>query len=164
VALFRRPRLFQPAGAKGFEVRLAPEARDWVVGLADELDALLVADTPDTRRLFPTAYPNDPELDAGYQILAHEQLIDDRREAIQVMRVSAARDHLRADELAAWMRIINDIRLVLGTRLDVTEDDIEQLDPASPDFEPQLIYRQLGYLLSEIVDAMTTALPPPTSR
>ena len=40
MALFRRPRLFEPAGSKGFQVRLAPEARDWVVGLADELDEI----------------------------------------------------------------------------------------------------------------------------
>jgi hypothetical protein len=163
MALFRRHRLFEPAGRKGFAVRLTPEARDWVVGLADELDALLTADTEDTRRLFPTAYPEDPELDAGYQILAREQLIDDRREAIGIMRSSVARDHLAPDELAAWMRIVNDIRLVLGTRLDVSEDD-DEIDVDSPDLEARLIYHELGMLLSEIVDAMTTVLPPPSAE
>jgi len=158
MALFRRPRLFEPAGSKGFQVRLAPEARDWVVGLADELEALLVADTDDTRRLFPTAYPDDPEREAGYQILSREELIDDRREAIALMRTTVTRSHMSVDELGAWMRIVNDLRLVLGTRLDVSEDD-EDLDVDSPDLESQLIYRELGYLLSEIVDAMTTTLP-----
>jgi hypothetical protein len=159
--LFRRPRLFEPAGKRGFQVRLAPEARDWVVSLADELDALLVADTEDTRRLFPTAYPNDPELDAGYQILAREQLIDDRRAAIGTMRASVTKDHLSPDELTSWMRIVNDIRLVLGTRLDMSEDD-DEINFDAPDLEARLIYHELGILLSEIVDAMTTVLPPPT--
>jgi hypothetical protein len=161
--LFRRPRLFEPAGDKGFRVRLAPEARDWVVGLADELDALLTADTDDTKRLFPTAYPNDPELDAGYQILAREQLIDDRREAIALMRSTVSKDHLSSEEMMAWMRIVNDLRLVLGTRLDVSEDD-DNLDFDSPDIEAQLIYHELGMLLSEIVDAVTGTLPPPTAE
>jgi hypothetical protein len=158
--LFRRPRLFEPSGNRGFRVRLAPDARDWVVGLADELEALLMADTADTRRLFPTAYPDDPELDAGYQILARQQLIDNRREAITVMRSSAQKDYLSTDELGAWMRIVNDLRLVLGPRLDVSEDD---MDFDSPDAEAQLIYHELGVLLAEIVDAITTALPPPGS-
>ncbi|MEZ5407544.1 MAG: DUF2017 family protein [Acidimicrobiales bacterium] len=158
MALFRRPRLFEPAGSKGFQVRLAPEARDWVVGLADELEALLVADTEDTRRLFPTAYPDDPDRDAGYQILAREQLIDDRRDAIALMRTTVAKSHMTVDELGAWMRIVNDLRLVLGTRLDVSEED-DEIDVDGPDLESQLIYRELGYLLSEIVDAMTTTLP-----
>ncbi len=161
MALFRRHRLFEPAGNKGFRVRLAPEAREWVVGLADELDQILTDDTPDTRRLFPTAYPQDPELDAGYQILAREQLIDDRRQAIAAMRASVHADHLSHDELTAWMRIVNDLRLVLGTRLDVSEDD-ESLDFDSPDIQAQLVYHELGMLLAEIVDALTGVLPPPT--
>jgi hypothetical protein len=163
LALFRRPRLFEPAGKRGFEVRLAPEARDWVVSLADELDALLGADSDDTRRLFPTAYPDDPELDAGYQVLAREQLIDDRRAAIGAMRASVTKDYLSPDELGSWMRIVNDLRLVLGTRLDVSEDD-DEVNFDAPDLEAKLIYHELGVLLSEIVDAMSTALPPPSAQ
>jgi hypothetical protein len=161
--LFRRPRLFEPSGDRGFRVRLAPDARDWVVGLADELEALLMADTADTKRLFPTAYPHDPELDAGYQILARQQLIDNRREAITVMRASVEKDYLSTDELGAWMRIVNDLRLVLGTRLDVSEDDLD-IDFDSPDAEAQLIYHELGVLLAEIVDAISTVLPPPAAE
>lgn len=161
MALFRRRRLFEPAGPKGFRVRLAPEAREWIVGLADELEQLQTEDTPDTRRLFPTAYPEDPELDAGYQILARQQLIDDRQAAIAAMRASVTADHLTHDQLTAWMRIVNDLRLVLGTRLDVSEDD-EGIDSDSPDVHAHLVYHELGMLLAEIVDAMTGALPPPT--
>ncbi len=163
MALFRRHRLFEPDNKGGFRVRLAPEAREWVVSLADELDQMLTDDTPDTRRLFPTAYPHDPELDAGYQILAREQLIDDRREAIATMRASVSTDRLSHEQLTAWMRIVNDLRLVLGTRLDVSEDD-ESLDFDSPDIQAQLVYHELGMLLAEIVDAVTATLPPPTAE
>jgi hypothetical protein len=51
------------------------------------------------------------------------------------------------------MGAVNDLRLVLGTRLDVTEDmdDIELDDPRAPAFH---VYHYLTYVLSEIVNAL----------
>ena len=39
---------------------------------------------------------------------------------------------LTAAELTAWMQVLNQARLVLGTRLDVTEDDERYEDPDRP--------------------------------
>lgn len=156
---FRRdPRLFRPVDG-GFSVELAPEARAWIVDLATQLDELLDRDTDDLRRLFPTAYPDDAEREAGYQILSRHQLTDSRREAIALMQATATNDELSEEELAAWMGIVNDLRLVLGTRLDVSEEEVE-IDESHPDAAAHLLYHQLGYLVSEIVDALTTSLPP----
>ncbi len=158
--LFRRPRLFTPVGDDQFAVALDADARRWLVELADQLDQLLSVDTDVTRRLFPTAYPDDPERDAGYQVLARDQLIDSRRDAIELMRRTIETDTMTAEELSAWMGIVNDLRLVLGTRLDVSEDD-DGLDPDDPSYDEHLVYHELGAVLSEIVDAMTATLPPP---
>ena len=160
MAFFRRARLFEATGPDEFSVRLTTDARRWLVAMADQLEVLLTVDTDDTRRLFPTAYPDDPELDAGYQILAREQLVDDRREAIELLRRSVDAEVVNADELAAWMGIVNDLRLVLGTRLDVSEDDTE-IDMDDPDVDAYIAYHELGLVLSEIVDALSTTLPPP---
>lgn len=157
--IFGRPRLFRPSRG-GFTVRMAAEAQEWVVHLADQLEDLLDGDADDVRRLFPTAYPDDAERDAGYQILARQQLIDRRREAIAMMKATVDRDVWTEGELTAWMGIINDLRLVLGTRLDVSEDD-QEIDFEAPNAEVFLAYHQLGHLLGEIVDALSTALPPP---
>ena len=61
---------------------------------------------------------------------------------------------LTEDQLNAWMGAVNDLRLVLGTRLDVTEDmDAVQLDdPRAPAFA---VYQYLTHLLSEIVNALS---------
>ncbi|MGF1595411.1 MAG: DUF2017 family protein [Acidimicrobiales bacterium] len=163
--LFRRPRLFKPLGLDDdgrvvFAVRLAPEARSWLIGLADQLEQLLETDADDTRRLFPTAYPDDPELDAGYQILARQQLIDQRRAAIESMRRTVDSEVMDDEALGAWMGIVNDLRLVLGTRLDMGEDD-HDLDRDDPEIETKLLYHELGGLLAEIVDALSSALPDP---
>ncbi len=160
MGLFRRKRLFA-ATPDGFAVTLDPEVRQFVLSLAQQLDELLDHDVKETTRLFPTAYTDDPERDAGYQILARQELIDSRREAIALMEETVERDTLTEDELAAWMGIVNDLRLVLGTRLDVSEED-HDVDPEADDADLHLLYHQLGYLLSEIVDALTGALPPPT--
>ena len=157
---FRRQRLFEPASDGGFSVNLTADARRWLVGMADQLEVLLTTDTDDTRRLFPTAYPDDPERDAGYQILARDELIDGRREAIELLRQSADADDVTADQLTAWMGIVNDLRLVLGTRLDVSEDDTD-IDFDDPNVDAYIAYHELGLVLSEIVDALTTTLPPP---
>ncbi|MEM9134875.1 MAG: DUF2017 family protein [Actinomycetota bacterium] len=160
MGLFRRKRLFSAAD-DGFAVTLDPEVRQFVLSLARQLDELLELDVNETKRLFPTAYHDDPEREAGYQILARQQLIDSRREAISLIEATVDQDVLTEEELAAWMGIVNDLRLVLGTRLDVSEDD-HDIDPEADDADLHLLYHQLGYLLSEIVDALTGTLPPPT--
>ncbi|MCP3992717.1 MAG: DUF2017 family protein [Actinomycetia bacterium] len=147
------------ATTDGFAVELVPEVREWVIDLADQLESLLESDDSDLRRLFPTAYPDDPERDAGYQILARQGLIDGRREAITMMRDTVDLKVWTEDQLTAWMGVINDLRLVLGTKLDVGEDD-DDIDFEIPEATGHLVYHQLGYLLGEAVEALTTTLPP----
>lgn len=160
MGFFRRSRLFKSVGDDGYSVHLNEDARRWLVAMADQLEALLTSDSNDTRRLFPTAYPDDPELDAGYQILARDELIDGRKEAIDLLRQSANADVVTGEELTAWMGIVNDLRLVLGTRLDVSEDDAN-IDFDDPNIDAYLAYHELGLVLSEIVDALSSTLPPP---
>ena len=52
---------------------------------------------------------------------------------------------------------------MLGTRLDVSEEplDIEADDPDAPAYA---VYEYLGFLLSEVVDALAEGLPEPDRR
>lgn len=160
MGLFRRHLMYVPRADGGFDVKLSQEARNGIVALAEQLDEVIGTDSPETRRLFPTAYPNDPERDAGYQVFARQQLVDQRREAVALIRRTATKTVLTEEELSAWMGVLNDLRLVLGTMLDVSEDD-HDIDPESPDAESQLLYRYLGEIVHNIVEALTTALPEP---
>lgn len=131
-----------------------------LIALGDQLDEVLDSDTPELRRLFPTAYTDDEEKDAGYQILARSSLTDQRRAAIETVRRTATSPILTEDELTDWMALVNDLRLVIGTRLDVSEDDDRSdIDPSSPEGNLYEIYYLLTYLLQEIVDALSSALP-----
>ncbi len=52
--------------------------------------------------------------------------------------------------------MINDARLALGTRLEVTEDlDLSGLDPDDPDTAPYAVYWWLGMLEERLIDALS---------
>jgi hypothetical protein len=125
--------------------------RDAVIDLAKQLDNELETDNPNLQRLFPTAYSDDPEKDAGYQVLAHGELVEARRSSLTTVIESADADELTGETLDAWMRVVNDLRLVLGTNLNVGEGE-DWVPP--PDMEPTYaVYQWLNLLLSYIVEA-----------
>lgn len=159
MSLFRRQGPFSPKSDGSFNFGLSPSVRHWLIAMAQDAQELAAEDQHDTRRLFPTAYPEDPELDAGYQILARQQLMDQRQAAIALMRDTVDSTELQPEEFSAWMSTINDLRLILGTRLDVGEDDMK-ISPDDPDLQERLAYEQLGELLYHMVEAMSATLPP----
>ena len=137
-----------------YQVRLTDDQREMFADLVAQLRDLLVSGEEDgTRRLFPPAYADDAEREAGYRALAHDELLEKRFAALDVVESSAWSTSLTEDELNAWMGAINDIRLVLGTRLDVTEDMdvISADDPRAPAYA---VYLYLTHLLAEIVVAL----------
>ncbi len=155
-------------GVDRYRLKLPDQERELLTTLAPQLRELLTAgsanDDPSLTRLFPTAYANDPERDAGYQALVRDELLEKRFETIDVIEstVAATADgaELDGDELSAWMRAVNDLRLVLGTRLDVSEDDDPtDIDPTDPEGAAWGIYHYLGMLVALIVDAMAEDLP-----
>ena len=142
-------------GPDRYRVDLPETERELLRGLAPQLRELLTTDDPSLVRLFPTAYPDDPERDAGYQALVRDELLERRFAALDVLEETIDGGELTGDELSAWMRSLNDLRLVLGTRLDVTEDDDPgDIDPADPDAPAWAIYHYLGMLLSFVIDAL----------
>lgn len=158
-----RSLIFLDLGNDRFAVNLPDATRRSLVALAGQLDEVVTSDLPQTRRLFPTAYPHDPERDAGYQILARSDLIDQRKEAIELLTATAEESVLSTEELEAWMAVTNDVRLVLGTTLDVSEEDHE-IDPDDPDADLMILYHQLGVLVHEMVTALTGVLPEPVDE
>ncbi|HEX2384077.1 MAG TPA: DUF2017 family protein [Acidimicrobiales bacterium] len=138
-----------------FQLRLTDDERDLVVDLATQLRELLVSEERDgLERLYPPAYANDPERDSEYRAMVHDELLQKRLEAVDVVEQTVAATSLTEEQVMAWMGAINDLRLVLGTRLDVTEDqDFPPLDdPSAPAFA---VYQYLTHLLAEIVHALS---------
>jgi hypothetical protein len=140
----------------GFDLRLPKDERALLRDVAPQLRQLLDGDLgdPTLRRLFPTAYADDPERDREYQQLARDELAERRRASIDLLLATLEEDRLDEEQLLAWMGAVNDIRLVIGTRLDVSEETDPEPEPDDPDGPLLLLYGYLGYLLETIVQAL----------
>jgi ribosomal 50S subunit-associated protein YjgA (DUF615 family) len=160
MALFRRRRV-ERTRSGAYAVRLPAPEQQLLLNLVEQLrDVLLEStDDPAVRRLFPTAYHDDAERDREYQQLVRDELLERRLASLATIEATLGAAELDEEQLTAWMHALNDLRLVLGTRLDVGEElvDIEADDPDAPAFA---VYEYLGFVLSEVVDALMGGLPP----
>jgi hypothetical protein len=148
---------------KGIEVSLPDEERELLRELGGQLRDLLLADRdPNLRRLYPAAHADDARLDSEYQSMVHGTLVEGRLSALDTMDATLDAKVLTEDQLGCWMGAVNDLRLVLGTRLDVSEDE-HDFDPAAPDAAARAIYHYLGWVLEEIVSVMAEGLPEATA-
>ena len=140
---------------RGVEVHLSPEEREVLRLLVVEHRQQLEddSDDPELRRLFPTAYHDDPQRDAEYQILGRAELLDSRLRAVAAMEATVDVELLDDEQFGSWMTTVNQIRLVLGTRLGIAEDDDEELDPEDPSVRERVLYHYLTMLMSMLVEA-----------
>jgi len=144
-----------------YELRLDSRERQLIRQLLGELRELLALDSADprVRRLYPAAYSDDTEKEDEYRRMTLDELQQGRLANVDLVEASIDADVLDADQLNAWMQATNSLRLVLGTMLDITDDEQElTFDPADPDARTQALYGYLGGLLDEIVDAQLDAL------
>jgi hypothetical protein len=141
----------------GVELRLTREERALLTGLAGELLVLLDGEPgdPALRRLSPPAYDDEQDEDA-YRELMGGELLAGRREALELIARTAEQERLSPDEADAWLRALNDLRLVLGTRLDVKEDTfLEELRPEDPRAPALAVYGYLSWLQEQLVAALS---------
>ncbi len=102
---------------------------------ADELSSLTgitvapatASDDPALQRLFPDFSADDAEVSAGLRTLREPEIL-----AAKDLAAAAVLDDLPAgggtvrltrDQAGPWLTALNDLRLVIGVRLQVTEDD-----------------------------------------
>lgn len=142
----------------GVELRLPEEERAFLASLAPEMRGLYQgegADDPVLERLFPVAYPSDTDRETEYRLLVHDELRESLVAALDTLAGSVEADHLDPEEADAWMRAINQVRLVLAARLEVTEEGDERpRDPDDPRLPAFAAYDYLSLLQTELIDAL----------
>jgi hypothetical protein len=148
----------------GFELRIPAEERELLRAVGPQLREVLVrqaalakpGEDPAVDRLFPVAYPEDEDRQTEYRLLVQDELLSSHLGALAVLEETADADRLDEDQLLAWMRAVNDVRLVLGTRLEITEDGDERPeDPRDPRAGAFAVYDYLTYLQGEIIEALS---------
>ncbi|MDQ3620837.1 MAG: DUF2017 domain-containing protein [Actinomycetota bacterium] len=108
-------------------------------------------------RLFPDAF-DDPEETQRYNALVHDELKAHKLRALDTIRntlgdtgrVSAT---LPPDEAHLWLTALTDIRLALGVRLEVSEEDMgREPDPDDPNAPAMAVLHWLGWLQEIMVE------------
>jgi hypothetical protein len=160
---------FKRVGRDRVRVRLGHDEVAVLRGLPDQLRTVLAQgqEEPVNQRLFPPAYLDvaDAERNAEYQDLMHDDLVKAKLANLDLVTDSLDRGttsvrrwtvELTDDEAAAWLGVLNDLRLALGVRLDITEDfdgDVDDTDPRAPALR---LLSYLGWLEEQLLDALQT--------
>ncbi|HSO52886.1 MAG TPA: DUF2017 family protein [Actinomycetes bacterium] len=158
---------FKRVGNDRVRVRLANAEVAVLRGLPDQLRTVLGEgeDEPVNRRLFPPAYLDvaDIEHDAEFQRLMHDDLVTEKLTNLDLVTDTLARGtssvrrwtvELTDEEATAWLGVLNDLRLALGVRLDITEDfdgDVDDTDPRAPALR---LLSYLGWLEEQLLEAL----------
>ncbi len=160
-------------GVTTWTLNVGDDEQAVVADLLGQLRSLLAADddpdapvSPLLDRLFPNAYTaeEDAEKEAEYQRLMREELVASRLfqiEAVAGYIASGEGQTLDEGQVIALMQSVNAVRVVIGTMLDITDDDeSEDADDASEeavddDFEVERrLYSFLSWFLDWIVRAL----------
>ena len=150
--------LFEKKGDR-FAVRLGKRERELLVELCQQSRALLETEDPSSdpavARLFPAAYQDDPLRNLEYEANLGGAPRTGKLDALDTVLRTAHTRALSEEEFLSWMGVVNDLRLVLGTRIDVTEESTDEDFPAGgPHGDTWQVYQFLGWLLQEMLSAL----------
>jgi hypothetical protein len=154
--------LEEPGGKRG-----AGGPADDPASVLDNLEKFFEEDVPPTpqdpvlARLLPDAYADDPEAAGEFRKYTESSLRESKKYFAQTMLDTlppkGGRVRLTADQARDWLRALNDVRLMFGVRLEVTEDFEEQLAALSPE-DPKVaafeVYGWLGAVQESLVQAL----------
>jgi hypothetical protein len=144
-----------------YELRIPQNERGVLRQLIAELREVLPTGDAAVGRLFPPGYADDAPANEEYARLTHDDLLAERTAALDEFERTVDARRVTEDQLIAWMGSVNDLRLVLGTKLDVTEEMYERpLTEDTPNASQLAIYHYLGWLEEQIVVALSASLDP----
>ncbi|MEO8889226.1 MAG: DUF2017 family protein [Jatrophihabitantaceae bacterium] len=158
---------FTRVGDDTVRMRLAVAEADTLAALLTDLvDTLqpsgLDRADPVYRRLYPDGYQENAEAADAFRSLTESSLQQERlgraedcRAGLAALDRTKRRMDLSLDPEAAqcWLQVLNDMRLAIGTRIGVTEDEPREFHADDQDAMPRAVY---GYL-SGMQDALVQA-------
>lgn len=162
-------------GAGRLEER-TEDPSDEPVGFRLRLDPIPVPDDPAVHRLLPDASREDAELSAEFRRLTEDDLRQEKIERLAALyRLLASEDPIRVprDQAHRLAATLTDLRLVLGERLGITdeessqalEDDLVAGDPDPGDRAAQVrhylgsIFLALGWWQETLMGCLLAGLP-----
>jgi hypothetical protein len=118
---------------------------------------------PVLARLLPDAYQDDPEAAGEFRKYTESSLREAKKyfaqTLLETLPPGGGRVKLTAEQARDWLRALNDVRLMFGVRLEVTEDFEEQfasLGPRDPRVAAFEVYGWLGAMQESLVRAVSS--------
>ena len=123
-------------------------------------------DDPALARLLPDAYGDDEAAATEFRRFTEGDLRAGKRANATVVLATLApltdtggRLVLDRDEVDAWLGCLNDLRLVLGTRLEVTEETDLVPEGDDPRSHALQVYGWLGWLQESLLSCVDPRMP-----
>ena len=115
-----------------------------------------ISEDPAIARLFPDGYSDDEHASADFRRFTEQDLRAQKLAALTSVRDSLSdwtgKSSITAQQAQDWLKAINDLRLVLGTRLEITDEVEMDFEADEPGIH---LYNYLTYLQGTLIDALT---------
>jgi Domain of unknown function (DUF2017) len=116
---------------------------------------------PVLARLLPDAYRDDTEAASEFRKYTESSLREAKKyfgqTLLDTLPPEGGRVKLTADQARDWLRALNDVRLMFGVRLEVTEDYEEQLASLEPQ-DPRVAAFEVYCWLSAVQESLVRAI------
>ncbi|MGH8962319.1 MAG: DUF2017 family protein [Jatrophihabitantaceae bacterium] len=157
-----------PCDGDAVRVRLGAQEADTLASLlADLINALqpggLDPSDPVYHRLYPDGYKENTEAAEAFRSMTASSLQEERLGRAEqclagLAEIGTAKRKmdvtLDAEAAQRWLQVLNDMRLAIGTRIGISEDDESfDFDPGAPDSMPRAIYAYLTGVQDALVRA-----------
>jgi hypothetical protein len=111
-------------------------------------------------RLLPDFHREDTALSGGLRALHEPELVATKDGAVGVVLdtcpARGGRLRLSDEQAQAWLTALNDVRLALGTVLEVTDDMPDELAPEDPRAPHLAVYHWLTWVQDSLIQAMAS--------
>lgn len=152
---------FERSSKASVSVKLDEDETELLRGLVEQLRSLLgggLADDPVNKRLFPDAYESGTD-ETAYRELVGADLERHKLDAVERVASKLQRGSFEATlepaECETWLVVLTDLRLALGTRLEVTEETMSaEIDPDDAESASLAVLHWLGWLQESLLDAL----------
>lgn len=157
-------RIFEPNKDGSATVSFDEDVSDLIRQVADHVRTLLTEgdESGQTRSLFPPAYGDDWARQVEFDRLVRQDLSSSHLAAIDMLLQLLETDHANAEEIEIFMKAMNQIRLVVANRLDITDETQDNdFAPSHPMYDTWQIYQFLGAVQHDALEALIELDPFP---
>ena len=120
-----------------------------------------VPDDPALSRLLPDAYRDDPEAAGEFRRFTDQTLRTSKganaRTVLADLQMESGKFRIPTEHVGSWLVFFTDVRLIVGTRLGITDEEIAATIHDLPDDDPRAgmghVYDWLTYLQETLIRA-----------